>query len=1125
MKLILTGSDPKLGGKARALAELQRAGFPVLPWFVISPDAYPNCPPELPQLGELVAVRSSASEEDGVAHSYAGQLESFLNVSPADVPARVVDVWQSGFSERIQAYRHEHGLTGQPPVPAVLVQRMVNADTAGVAFSADPVSGRRGIAVVSAVAGLGDKLVSGECNADTFTVDRAGNVTGQGVLTTDQARAVAELARRAARHFGRPQDIEWAFERGQLWLLQSRPITSLAGMADPDGELRIWDNSNITESYSGVTTPLTYTFARHAYEGVYREFCRLMAVPAARIEANDQIFGGMIGLIRGRVYYHLLNWYRLLALLPGFTVNRRFMEQMMGVKEGLPDALVAELSQAGFGARLADALHLTRTVAGLVANHFLLPRRIRQFYERLNHALAPVPLEDMRPDELAAHYRDLERRLLTHWDAPLINDFFAMIFHGLLRKLTPQHNELLCDAGGMISAEPVTRIRELAALSSPELLTKLRAASLEEILPAMPAQFRKQYDAYLDKFGDRCLDELKLESPTLRDDPLPLLRSVAAMAGRAQKGAPTRVKTSGGLYFRWVLRNAKARVRDRENLRFERTRLFGRIRRIFVELGRRFHALDLLADPRDIFYLELDEVIGFIEGTATTTNLKALVALRQAPGTGEPPAERFETRGIVNHGNVFQPVTPTAPATGAERTGLGCCPGIVRGPVRVVRDPRAATLRPGEILVAERTDPGWVMIFPAASGLLVERGSLLSHSAIVARELGLPAIVAIPGLTRWLKDGDEVEMDGGRGVVRRICTTEIAKRAEFSAIRYAQCWEDADVLLAALDVRPGDVCLSIASAGDNSLALLTRQPAQVLAVDLNPAQLACLELRVAAYRCLDHAGLLELIGSTPSHRRVELYQCCRGALSPDTRRFWDACDIAEGIGGAGKFERYFTLFRNRVLPLVHSRRRVEQLLTGGAARREFYATHWDTWRWRLLFQVFFSRFVMGRLGRDPSFFQYVEGSVADRIMERARYALTELDPADNPYLQWILTGRHATALPFALRKENFDAIRTNLDRLEWRCAAIEDVLAERNFDRFNLSDIFEYMSPANYEQLLERLAQAGKPGGRLVYWNMLAPRQRPERLADRLRSLPAESLFRQDKAFFYRALIIEEVIG
>lgn len=363
--------------------------------------------------------------------------------------------------------------------------------------------------------------------------------------------------------------------------------------------------------------------------------------------------------------------------------------------------------------------------------------------------------------------------------------------------------------------------------------------------------------------------------------------------------------------------------------------------------------------------------------------------------------------------------------------------------------------------------------------------------------------------------------------------TEAAARADFSAIRYAQCWEDADVLVAALDPQPGHVCLSIASAGDNALALLSRGPARVIAVDLNPAQLACLELRVAAYRELEHGELLELIGSRPSTRRAELYRRCRSQLSSEARQFWDghAVEIAQGIGSAGKFERYFATFRTRVLPLVHSRRRVAQLLTGGAlAQREaFYEHTWNTWRWRLLFRIFFSRFVMGRLGRDPAFFRYVEGSVADRILARTRYALTALDPAANPYLQWVLTGTHTTALPFALRAENFDAIRRNLDRLEWSRGSIEEYLdAHRDVrvDRFNLSDIFEYMSPENYQRLLERLIAASNPGARLAYWNMLAPRSRSEALAGRLRPKAelARELFARDKAWFYSRFVVEEVV-
>jgi S-adenosylmethionine-diacylglycerol 3-amino-3-carboxypropyl transferase len=369
-------------------------------------------------------------------------------------------------------------------------------------------------------------------------------------------------------------------------------------------------------------------------------------------------------------------------------------------------------------------------------------------------------------------------------------------------------------------------------------------------------------------------------------------------------------------------------------------------------------------------------------------------------------------------------------------------------------------------------------------------------------------------------------------------TTEAATRADFTRIRYAQVWEDADILLAALEVQPADTVVSIASAGDNALALLGAGAARVVALDLNPAQLACLELRVAAYRELTHAELLVLIGSRPGTpaQRAGLYQRCRGRLGPAVRDFWDGQPeaVAGGIGGAGKFENYFRLFRTRMLPLVHRRATVEALLRGGtlAERERFYAECWDTWRWRLLFKVFFSRFMMGRLGRDPAFFKYVAGSVADRILSRAKHALTTLGPAANPYLHWILTGTHGAALPWALRAENFEKIRQRLDRLEWHELTLEAYLEREHasgatvrVDKFNLSDIFEYMSEASTAALLARLADASRPGGRLAYWNMLAPRRRPESLAHRLqpRDDLAAALFAQDKAFFYSAFVVEEV--
>lgn len=366
-----------------------------------------------------------------------------------------------------------------------------------------------------------------------------------------------------------------------------------------------------------------------------------------------------------------------------------------------------------------------------------------------------------------------------------------------------------------------------------------------------------------------------------------------------------------------------------------------------------------------------------------------------------------------------------------------------------------------------------------------------------------------------------------------VTRAEAAEHADFSRIRYAQCWEDADVLIGALQPRPGQVGVSIASGGENTLALLASGPARVVALDLSPAQIACLELKVAAFRELGHYQLLQLIGSEPGTNRRELYRRCRIQLSPDARRFWDSRGewIDEGVGSAGKFERYFELFRRRVLPLVHRRATINRLLEGGTCeeREAFYREHWDTWRWRAMFRLFFSRAVMGRLGRDPSFFRYVEGAVADRILERTRHALTRLNPAENPYLQWILTGRHTSALPYALRPEHFETIRDHLDRLEWQCASVEDFLGasgEGAVDWFNLSDIFEYMSSDRTRHVLTSIARSARPGARLAYWNTLVPRSRPEALADTLRPLGdlAHRLHRADKAFFYSAFVVEEVM-
>ena len=354
---------------------------------------------------------------------------------------------------------------------------------------------------------------------------------------------------------------------------------------------------------------------------------------------------------------------------------------------------------------------------------------------------------------------------------------------------------------------------------------------------------------------------------------------------------------------------------------------------------------------------------------------------------------------------------------------------------------------------------------------------------------------------------------------------------------YAQCWEDPSVLRRALRIAPGQRVLSVASAGDNSFALLLDDPRSVVAVDRNTTQIQVTQLKTAALRTLAREETLELLGVVPSRRREALLARVAEALPPDGRAFWRRSEclawIRAGLVGAGKFERYLSFFRRFVIPLIHDRATVERLLGLGDREEQhrFYDEVWDSWRWRGLFRVFFGREVMKRFGRDPSFFSHVgEESIGDRFRERARWAFTELPVRENPYVTWILAGdfRATRLLPPYLQPGHYETIASRLDRL----TLVPDELARHlgraaagSYDAFNLSDVFEYLSEEESAALFGSIARAGRSGARLCYWNLLVPRSAPPALAGRLvaEDERAARLHREDRAFFYHRLVIERV--
>lgn len=879
-------SANEIGAKARNLAAMAAAGFRVPPFFVLTARAFESAAahdagdgagdggavPIVPGgslreeiLGAYdallerygngsepggghdrprpayVAVRSSAVGEDGAGFSYAGQLSTCLFVRRDDLIESIAAVWHSGYSERVAAYRRQGGLEGTLPAVAVIVQVMIDAETAGVAFGLDPVSGDRSAVMVSAVLGLGEGLVGGELDADVYTVRggagrhiagrliankaeavrfdaAAGRFTRrepvpaglreQPALRDEQIVAVDAVTRALGVLFARPQDVEWCFRGDTLYVLQSRPVTTLATTPDTTANKVLWDNSNIIESYSGMTTPLTFSFIRDVYTEVYKDFCRIMGVDEETITRNASSFE-MLGLVRGRVYYNLLNWYRVLALLPGYSVNARFMEQMMGVREPLTEKPRIHPSSKNQYVRLGLALYR------LVRNLTRLPRDIVAFHRHLDATLLPLErarnerargageIHDAgaaRPAELVELYGALQDGLLMRWRTPILNDFYTMIFYGLAKGMLEKAgaegatllNDLFCGEGGMISAEPPRHLRAIAnsIAAREDLVARFVAAEPEaalELVARESPEIAAAIEEYRARFGDRCVGELKLETITPAQEPALLVRMLSgyvrqgvvdtadderrARSVRSGAEAAAAKATRGivrGPLFRYLLGQARSRVRNRENLRFERTRVFAAIRTLFLDIGRAFAWEGIIDAERDIFHLTKEEIFSFIGGTAAGADLRGLIALRKAEyaryAALPSPADRFATYGPVYHANGF-----TAPVTASERgaglSGIPCSPGIVRAPVRKVNDPMNPPDLEGAIMVAERTDPGWAPLFPMARGILVERGSPLSHSAIVAREMGIPAVVGIAGLFAALIDGEVVEMDGATGTV------------------------------------------------------------------------------------------------------------------------------------------------------------------------------------------------------------------------------------------------------------------------------------------------------------------------------------------------------------------------
>ncbi len=852
-----------VGGKAQNLFRMKEIGLNVPKWIVVPHETlagWLSIPANYAEIGRQIdnfripadfiaeitacfpektffAVRSSAIDEDG-DFSFAGQFESHLFVTTETLAENIQKVWKSAFSERVFQYRKHNELELNSGI-AVIVQQMIPAEVAGVAFGINPISGDRKEKVISAVFGLGEGLVSGELDADNYIV-KDGKIsseitqkTHQVVFDSDQKNGtktievpaqkvgfpalgeshileISAILDQCKAFYLKPQDIEYAVYNDEIFLLQARPVTNLHKITDPNGVYTLWDNSNIIESYPGVTTPLTFSFISKSYEGAYKLFSEFMGVDPKVIRQNERVFANTLGLINGRVYYNLKTWYHMLAMLPGYSINARFMENMMGVKERFDVPENYRLS------KVAAWWSIVKMALKMYGRFLSLPKKRKEFMVLLDSTISAYKKMDFsakNANELMDLYLQFEKTLLNEWKAPLLNDFFAMIWFGLLQKRTKKyiaadnpnlHNDLLCGSSDIISVEPIHRSIALAtSISANQTLKNIFISENErEILRIISESkeaeiiaLKAEIDRYVADFGERCIGELKLETISYTQDPAKFVKVLKSYVetgitanttsgkieeeirrnaenelNRALKNKPFKKRK-----LKRTIRRARELVSARENLRYERTRAFGIVREIFSNLGKQFYAEGIIADQRDIFYLAKEEIFAFIEGISITQNLQNLIQLRKSEFDAyrrqEPTSERFATHGPVYHANDFFSTGKIEQIEG-DLKGIGCCPGRIRGKVRIVLNPDEISSLHGDILVTSSTDPGWVTLFPSASAIIVERGSLLSHSAIVSREMGKPCIVSVSGLLKTLKTGDEIEMDGSTGEIKIISRNE-----------------------------------------------------------------------------------------------------------------------------------------------------------------------------------------------------------------------------------------------------------------------------------------------------------------------------------------------------------------
>jgi len=810
--------------KARHLEILQEQGFPVPKFILVSEN-------EEADLSfferDCFAVRSNFSAEDGGEHSFAGQFLTRLNVKREKVKEAVQEVFASyagslDYKEKANRGKEEYCPTKrkkaeqrkaeqekveqkklESSIETVLIQEMLFPEKSGVLFTKNP-KGILSEMVVVLGQGLGDKVVEDQENVLTYhyfpgeCMYQEGQGTGL-ALDEEELKTLFTLGEKIEQLFQKPMDIEFAIEKGKVYILQAREITTL----EKHLPIRILDNSNISESFPGICLPLSESFAGEMYSGIFTSLGRRFL--GKKVSSYEELFQRMVGGFSGRMYYEISSWYDILRLLP-------FSRKIIPVWQGMLGVSNEEISFS----KKRPSFFLKCRIAFLFCYYFFVSQRkmkeLDRFFQERYASYSKRVDEEEDAQALYRIFLEMKEALLREWDITLINDMVSFISTHLYGKKTA------------FSLETMKPVRALSALKT--VAGKYGLDSEE---------YRREKKSYISAYGDRIEGELKLETRTYRTNEELLDRWIldSLETENAERSEILEAKHSLGKACvekncaetnfsekdceetscskkpfeqkqrkSFLYRLAESSCNNREISRLHRTRCFGLMRRIVDKIGEK-------AIGFDVYYLSLDELKEFLfsgkdfslkiarekelrkayERLPVLSRVKLLGKVDRDPLAGEIRVLSYESfkgkrnieerivRPGKDEGNRKAGKIRQMEKTGKKDKeagnsqprvffGRGVSKGIFRGEVlkiKSLQEIKVAEAK-GKILLSYSTDPGWFPYLNMAEGLITERGSLLSHSAILARELEKPAVVNIPNIMAELQSGDFVEIDGDLGI-------------------------------------------------------------------------------------------------------------------------------------------------------------------------------------------------------------------------------------------------------------------------------------------------------------------------------------------------------------------------